>query len=189
MTFDDRPPGERYFRQPGDVLRLVVWGLAAAAMWAFVGLATRTRKGLEADLGGAASSLHRTARELLLAAVQVAAIVVPLAVLVALMVRGRWRRTGVLLLAGGCGAGSMALVGLGLDEPGPVRGALVDDVWALPLGFPSLPTLAAGAAVVVVGSPWLAPAWRTAACRALVVAFFVVALAGTEGALHLVLAG
>ncbi len=188
VTFDDRPPGERYFRQPGDVLRLVVWGIAAAAMWAFVGLATRTRDGLEADLGGAASSLHRAARELLLAAVQAAAIVVPLAILVALVVRGRWRRTGVLLLAGGCGAGSMALVGLGLDEPGPVRGALSDDVWALPLGFPSLPTLAAWAAVVVVGSPWLAPAWRTAACRALVVAFSVVALAGTEGALHLVLA-
>ena len=30
--FDDVPPGERYYRHPGDVIRLVVWGLATIAL-------------------------------------------------------------------------------------------------------------------------------------------------------------
>ena len=71
---DDRPAGERYFRHPGDVVRLVVWVIAAALLALFVEVATGTSSGLSSDLGDAASRISRGARELLLAvAVAVAA--------------------------------------------------------------------------------------------------------------------
>ena len=51
-----RPPGERYFRHPGDVVRLVVWGARGArSLGVFLRLATDTSDGLTTDLGRAAA--------------------------------------------------------------------------------------------------------------------------------------
>ena len=50
-----QPPGERYFRHPGDVVRLVIWGLAALLLGVFLRLAPDTSDGLTSDLGRAAS--------------------------------------------------------------------------------------------------------------------------------------
>ncbi|MEJ7724603.1 MAG: hypothetical protein WKF64_09880 [Ilumatobacteraceae bacterium] len=63
---DHRPPGERYFRHPGDVVRTALWGAATLALIAFDELATETNAALATDLGRVATAIHRTARELLL---------------------------------------------------------------------------------------------------------------------------
>ena len=68
-----RPPGERYFRHPGDVVRLVIWGLAALLLAVFLRLAPDTSDGLTSDLGRAASRVPTAVRELSLALVQVGA--------------------------------------------------------------------------------------------------------------------
>ena len=39
---DEQPAGERYFRHPGDVVRLVVWVLTAIVLTLFVEIATAT---------------------------------------------------------------------------------------------------------------------------------------------------
>jgi hypothetical protein len=88
---DTRPPGDRYFRHPGDVVRLVVWGLATAVLAVVISLATSTTDGASADLGRAAPGFQRQ-RELALAIVQVASILVPVVVVVVLVVEQRWRR-------------------------------------------------------------------------------------------------
>ena len=41
-----RPPGERYFRHPGDVVRLVLWGAATFVLVVFIGVATGTSDGV-----------------------------------------------------------------------------------------------------------------------------------------------
>ena len=40
-ALDERAPGERYYRHPGDVVRLVLWGVATVA----VGLLTQFAEG------------------------------------------------------------------------------------------------------------------------------------------------
>ena len=59
-----RPPGERYYRHPGDVVRLVVWGVATVVLLLFIAVATGTSDGVRTDLGGAATAFPRAAREL-----------------------------------------------------------------------------------------------------------------------------
>ena len=46
-----RPPGDRYFRHPGDVVRLVVWGAAAILLVLLLRLAKSTSAGLTTDIG------------------------------------------------------------------------------------------------------------------------------------------
>lgn len=189
LLLDERPPGERYFRHPGDVLRLVLWSVVVVATVAFIELADDTSAALTDDIGGAATSLYRTVRELLLVVVQVSAVVISAAVLVSLAIRRRWRRTAVLLAAAGCGAGLMWLVDRAVERSGTVRGALVDDVWLLPVESPTLAFLSGASAAVTVGMPWLATVWRTAAAWALVGVAVVIAVAGTRGVIDLFLAG
>src|SRR5258706_10166667 len=92
----ERPPGERYYRHPGDVVRLVIWGAAAVLVVLFIQVATDTSDGVTTDLARAGARLARPIRVLLLALCQVAAIVVPVGVAGGLMIRQRWRRTGVV---------------------------------------------------------------------------------------------
>ena len=99
-----QPPGERYFRHPGDVVRLVIWGLAALVLGIFIRLATDTSNGLTSDLGRAASAMPTAVRELALALVQVGAIVVPVVVVGLLVLQQRWRRLLVGTVAGVAGA-------------------------------------------------------------------------------------
>ena len=66
-TIDDHPAGERYFRHPGDVVRLVLWGLATVVLVLFIELATDTSNGVTTDLGRAAARVPTSVRELSLA--------------------------------------------------------------------------------------------------------------------------
>ena len=36
LDLDERPSGEPYFRHPGDVVRLVVWGTVAVVVFVFL---------------------------------------------------------------------------------------------------------------------------------------------------------
>ena len=82
---DLRPPGERYYRHPGDVVRVVLWGLLTTLLALFIQLATGTSEGVTSDLGRAATAVPQAARELLLALMQVAAVAVPAVILIALL--------------------------------------------------------------------------------------------------------
>lgn len=178
---DDRPPGERYFRHPGDVVRLVLWALTLLVLSLFIQLATRTSEGVSGDLGEAASSMPGSVRELALALVQVAAVLVPAGVAIRLLVTRRWRRLGIVALAAGAGwALVTALDGL-MDLSGPVPGAIDSGTWIASTRFPSLTYVGAATAVATVGKPWLTRSWRRSTDVALAVLVGVMALAGSAG--------
>ncbi len=98
--FDDLPPGERYYRHPGDVIRLVVWGLMTIVLVLFVELAEGTNDGLREDVADVVALIPVTVRQLAVTIAQVAAILVPGLVVAALVARQRWRRLLHLALAG-----------------------------------------------------------------------------------------
>ncbi|MDQ3739002.1 MAG: flippase-like domain-containing protein [Actinomycetota bacterium] len=185
---DHLPPGERYFRHPGDVVRTVLWGAATLALIAFIELATGTSAGLAADLGRVATAPHRTVRELLLGLIQVTSVSVPIVVLVALAVRQRWRRMGMVVLGAAAAAAAMALIGALTDLGGTVTDALTDEPLPISTGFPSIEYLAGAVAAATVGKPWLAAAWRSAVDMALVALATTIAVAGTAGVPDLLLA-
>ena len=122
-------PGERYYRHPGDVVRLVLWGTATVVLVLFIAVATGTSDGLTADLGRAADQLPSTGRQLLLALTQVAAIVVPATVAVVLVVSRRWRRLGIVLAAGALGALIFEGLDAAFDLSESLPGAVTTGTW------------------------------------------------------------
>ena len=103
-------------------MRLVLAGAALLLLVLFVELATSTSRGVSADLGRAATAVPDDARELLLAVTQIVALAFPILVVVAIVVRQRWRRLGVVVLAAAAGAGLFALLDALFDIGGAVRG-------------------------------------------------------------------
>ncbi len=187
-ALDLLPPGERYFRHPGDVVRLVLWGAAAVLLTIVIGIGTSTTDGVTDDLGRAAARLAVSIRQLLLALTQVVAVTVPAVVVVGLAVRRRWRRLGIVTLAGGAGLLTWFAVDAGLDLPGRLGDAVSSGTWVASTRFPSLAYLAGAAAVAMVGKPWLARSWRRAADIGLVALGLVMAVAGSAGVPELLLA-
>jgi undecaprenyl-diphosphatase len=185
---DVRPPGEPYYRHPGDVLRLVLWGVAAVALALLISVATASTAGVTTDLGRAAEHLAPAIRALALALAQVGAVVVPVTVVVVLAIQRRFRRLGFVVLAAGVGAALLTLVDAGLDLPGRVPGAISTGTWVASTRFPSLAFLAGAAAVTTVGKPWLSHQWRRAADVGLLALAAVMALAGSAGGPGLLLA-
>ena len=96
-----KPPGERYYRHPGDVLQLVFWGTGIVLVALLVQLGTDTTRGLTNDVARATDRLPLTVRELVLALTQVVALLAPVVLVVVLAVGRRWRRLGSLVAAGG----------------------------------------------------------------------------------------
>ena len=182
------PPGDRYFRHPGDVVRLVLAAAVLLLLVLFVELATATSRGVSADLGRAATAAPDAAREFLLAVTQIVAIAFPVVVVVAIAVRQRWRRLGVVTLAAVLGAAVFALVDALFDVGGSVRGAVTDGTWVAATDFPSLVYVAGASAVVTAGKPWLGRSWRRCADLSLLVLGVVLAVAGTAGVPELLLA-
>jgi undecaprenyl-diphosphatase len=125
---------------------------------------------------------------LVLGLVQAAAIAVPLGVVVALVVRQRWRRLGLVLLAAAAGAAVFALLDAGLELHRRIPGAVTGDTWLLPSGFPSLPYVAGVAAAASLGKPWLSRSWRRSCDLAVLALTGVMAGAGTAGVPELALA-
>jgi undecaprenyl-diphosphatase len=185
---DVRPPGERYFRHPGDLLRLLLWGAVAAVLAIFISVTTSSSKGLTADLGRAAGRVPDSLRELVLAVTQVGTIALPGLVVIVLAVQQRWRRLGMFVLAGGAGAGAFALLDGVLDLHPRVAGAVTSGTWVASTHFPSLAYVAGAAAATTVCKPWLSRSWRRAADVGLLVLVMAMALAGSAGVPELVLA-
>jgi undecaprenyl-diphosphatase len=186
--FDPRPPGERYYRHPGDVVRLVLWGGATVLLAIFVSAATATSDGLTADLGRAAARTTTPLRELMLALVQVAAIILPLVAAAALIVQRRWRRLGSIALAAAVAAGVFVLLENALDVAGRAPNAVTSGTWVASTRFPSLLYVCGAASASTAAKPWLSRPWRKAADLTLAVLVLVLAIAGTAGVLGLLLA-
>ena len=184
----DRPPGERYYRHPGDIVRLCVWATATILLLLFVVVASDSSDGVRSDLADAAGTVTLPVRQLLLAGVQVNAVVFPLAVVAALVARRRWRRLGTLLIAAAAGAAIVLFLTALLDDPPPVPGAIAGDAWLLSTRFPTLSYLGAAAAAATVGKPWLSRRWRRAVDVLLAVLGVTMALAGSAGVPELLLA-
>ena len=104
VGFDARPPGERYYRHPGDIVRVVIWGAATVLLILLIEVAEGTNDGIREDLGEAAGLVPRAVRELALGIAQLMAVVIPVVVAVAILWRRRWRRAGLLALAAAAGA-------------------------------------------------------------------------------------
>jgi undecaprenyl-diphosphatase len=188
VALDQRPPGERYYRHPGDVIRLILWAVAAVLLVLFVEVATGTSTGMRNDLGGAAASVPRPAREFVLAVVQASAVLIPLGVVVGLVIRRRWRRTALLIAAAAAGALLMTILDSVLDMPGQAPEALAEDGWLTSTRFPTLAYVAGVLAAATVGKPWLARGWRRAVDAATLALVVTMALAGNAGVPELLLA-
>jgi glycosyltransferase 2 family protein len=187
-SFDDRPPGERYFRHPGDVIHLVVWGLVTFALLVFIELAEGSNAGLRDDLADLVALIPVAVRQLAVTVAQLLVILATAFVVVALVLRRRWRRLVHPTLAAFVGVGAFALLDAAFGVPGSVAEALEDDFWLIPARFPSPLLLAGAAAAVAVGKPWLSTAWRRSVDRWLVVVAVAVLVAGTAGLAEVLLA-
>jgi undecaprenyl-diphosphatase len=188
QVFDARPPGERYFRHPGDVVRLVLWGSAALALGVVIAVGTATTDGITTDLGQVAGRVAVSIRELLLALTQVVVITVTALVVAGLVLRRRWRRLGVVLLSAGAGAAAWAVVAALVDLPGRLEDAVTSGTWIASTRFPSPTYVAAAAAAAMVGKPWMGRPWRRAADISLAALVVVLASAGSGGVPELLLA-
>lgn len=177
-AMDHRPPGERYYRHPGDIVRVVMWATATVLLLLFIDVATNSSDGVRADLGGAATSVPDALRQLLLAGAQIGVLAAPVALAVTLAVQGRWRRlatvVGTAALAGGLVAAFDAL----LHEPATIAGSLNGESWLISTRFPSPGMLAAALAVVAVGKPWLPRRWRRIGDVSIVALAATMAIAG-----------
>jgi undecaprenyl-diphosphatase len=187
-AFDLAPPGERYYRHPGDAVRLVIWGATALLLAIVIEVGTHTTDGLTADLGRGGARAPTSFRELLLARAQVGAVGGPAVVAIGLVWTQRWRRLAILGLAAVAGFGIWIVIDAGIDLPGRLPDAVTSGTWVASTRFPSLGYLAAAAAVAMVGKPWLARSWRRAADIALLGLGLAMATAGSAGVPALLLA-
>lgn len=187
-AIDRRPPGERYFRHPGDAVRLIASSVAVAVLAAVAALGTATGGGVTADLGRMAARVPETVREVSLALAQVAALAAPLVIVAGLVVRRQWRRLGIVGLGAAAGAGLLSALDSVLSLHGRLPGAVASGTWLASTTFPSLAYVAGAAAVAMVGKPWLGRSWRRAADVALAVVVLVMAVAGSAGVPELLLA-
>ncbi len=186
--FDPRPPGDRYYRHPGDAVRLVLWSALTILLALFISIATDTSDGLTSDLGRAAARASRPARELLLALLQVAAVVLPVVAAAVLIVQQRWRRLGFIVLAAITAGVVFLLLDSLVDVSGRASGAVTSGTWVASTRFPSLPYVSAAAGAMAAAKPWLSRSWRRAADLTLGVLVLVLAIAGTAGVPGLLLA-
>lgn len=184
-----QPAGDRYFRHPGDLVRLVLW--AAATVWLVVSIeyARATTEGLSTDLAAVATRPAVGVRAVLAVLVEILAVAVPVVVVVLLVVRLRWRRLGLVALSGALGAAAFVALDRWLTLPAPVPGALAERHW---LGAERIPApwfLAGLVSATVLGSPWLGRPWRRAAQAGLVAVGVSMAVTGPTGVPTLLLAG
>ncbi|MET0457916.1 MAG: lysylphosphatidylglycerol synthase domain-containing protein, partial [Ilumatobacteraceae bacterium] len=161
---------------------------ASAVLLLFITVATTTSDGVRVDLGGAATSFPEAVRQLLLASVQITAVVVPIAVLVALVLRRRWRRSATIVGAAIAGAGAWLVLATLLDDVPAIGDALEGEAWLGAARFPSLAYVAGAVAAGAVGKPWLSRRWRRVVDGAVVVLAVSMAVAGLAGAPELALA-
>jgi undecaprenyl-diphosphatase len=188
LAFDTRPPGERYYRHPGDVVRVVMWAAATALLILLIEVAEGTNTGIREDLGEAAALVPRAARELALGVAQLMAVVIPIVVLALLVWQRRWRRISLIVLAAAAGAGAYLLLDAAMGLEGAVPDAVDETSWLLSTRFPPVAYVAGAAAAAVVGKPWLSREWRRSADRGLILLLAILVIAGTSGLAEVLLA-
>ena len=91
-VFTAIPPGDRYERHPGDVLRLVAWTISTVALVTVIETAERTTQAIDGDVDGWIDSIPESGRQLGRIAIAVVALLALAIVVLALVVRRRWRR-------------------------------------------------------------------------------------------------
>jgi undecaprenyl-diphosphatase len=188
VVFDPTPPGERYFRHPGDVVRTLLWGAAALLLFAVISVGTDTAEAITSDLARSAAKIPTSMRELLLVLTQVAALLAPIGLVAVLGYQRRWRR--LLMTSGAAVAGALLWRGIDvlLDVPGRLPNALTDTTWIASARFPSLVYVTGAAAATAVVKAWLPRSWRRAADLGLAALAIVLAIVGSAGVPELLLA-
>ena len=146
-----RPPGERYFRHPGDVVRAGPRWRRRCCSWCCSSRSPpRTSAGCErGPRPGRRRGARRAARAPARGSRRSSRSSCPVLVVVALVYRRRWRRLGVVVLAAGAGAAAVrAARRWRSTSAARVPDAVTGGTWMASTDFPSL-TYVAGAAAVV----------------------------------------
>ncbi len=179
-------PRPRRVRSPSDVVRLVgALVLLSAGYAAAVGLRDGVTS-VQAGVLETVASFPDAARTTLVGFTQVVAIAAPVAILVVLVLRRRYRLLIAVVLAAGLAAlGTRLAATFALEDAHPPAWHLTaaTESWLAQTSFPSSEYLAAVAAVATVAGAWSSRRWR----RAVDVTLVVLALcrAGTSGTLAL----
>lgn len=152
-------------RHPGDVVRLAL-GLVVLGVGVMIArYAGRTVTGVEADLVALFGRFPERVLDVMVGVVQVAASVVPLAVVAVLVLRRRLRLLALLALAAGLAALVTEVLAATVPDragPGGRPAPLGTGILADPT-FPSSAFVASAVAAVTVGAPWMTRRWRRAA--------------------------
>ena len=184
-VFTTIPPGDRYERHPGDVLRLVAWTITTVALVTVLETAERTTHAIDGDVAGWIDSIPESGRQLGRIVVAVAAVLALAIVVLALVIRRRWRRLATLGLTAALAGG--AVIGLG-ELTGLVDEAVVLDEAALAQGTAPVAAMAAAVAMAMVARPWSSAELRRFVRWTLVAGGAVLVLASSLSAIELVLA-
>jgi uncharacterized membrane protein YbhN (UPF0104 family) len=117
----EEPPLPRRTRRPQDILRLVLTTIGVLALVGLAIIAERTLEGLTLDLQELGDRLPPGPIEILSIAASLVALVLPPFVVVMLMIRGRLRTTGEVLVAGVLAAVIAALATTWLTRGAPAE--------------------------------------------------------------------
>ncbi|MCU1499099.1 MAG: hypothetical protein JWM47_3052 [Acidimicrobiales bacterium] len=167
---DDLLSGPAWGRHPTDIVRL---GLAGFTLVVLVLLSTRHALGVRSvsvDLVNLVDRLPPWIRELVLGATQLLAVVVPVALILALLRTKRLLATA--LIAALVGAAVMALLQSRLDDAVPSQVVHLTErpSWLIGAAFPSGAYLAGFTAALIVQGPVLSRGWRRIAGVGLAIA-------------------
>ncbi len=159
------PAPTRWERHPADLARLLASLTGLALVLGLTLAEPRAATGISRDLVQLVGWLPTTVKVAAAGIAQVAAVLVPVALLLVLLRRGSLRLVLVLAVAGAVPALAATALQGWLDDTAP--SVVLDDLdtksWFTGAAFPSPAYLAALAGVTTVVVPGLRPAWRRAA--------------------------
>jgi uncharacterized protein (TIRG00374 family) len=150
-------------RRAADVLRLILALTVLLVGWLVATLAHRGVRSTERNLLATIVTLPATLRDSLTVAVQLAAVVLPAAIVVALVVRRRFAAIGKLVVAGAVGTVAGVLVShlaLGNSHPPGWHAQLSGRNGIVAVTLPPVAWLAGITAVVTVAGAELSRRWR-----------------------------
>ena len=173
----DRLVAPSRYRHPGDVIRLIAGGVLLVGSVVASAAASRWLLGPAAPVPGGPGP----ASQVLTGLVQVACVAAAALIVAVTLSHRQFGLLGRLIVAGLAAAGLTAgiLVLLGDRHPDALADNLAQGSWLASAAFPSPALIAAAAAVIVAGSPWMSRPWRRAAWLTLLLVVVVRILTGT----------
>lgn len=159
------PPSRRRF-SAGDGLRLVIGIVLLGVGVVLATVAEKTIGGAEADVVEAFSQLPDRIEQAIVGVAQLAAGLVPIALVVVIAWSRRWRLLLSLFVASNVASWATAAVEAWLGEresAAVLADRTISSAWLADPSFPTTPYLAAAAALVTVAGPWLSRRWVRAA--------------------------